>query len=378
MKSQIITLLIASLIVMGCNTKKSEAPKIRVGVFDTNGGSPECITDALESLKIDPEIEALTISAAQIMSGELDDFDVLLFPGGSGRSQTNKLGEKGMDRIRSFVLNKGKGVVGICAGAYLLSNTPDYPCLGLNGAKAVDIEHDERGHGLIKFTLSSYGKHFFPKLKSQDTLFCLYYDGPIFEEADDADFRYETLARMQSDVHTGTDAPSGMTTGRPFILISQAGAGRTVSFTGHPERTPGMRWMVPTLTRWAAGRVMISYDQSLIKPDIYKHEIIYDKNLELQDEIAYGKLFGNPQDKITAINLLWENCSWSAKKWIPGMVRDNDPMVRLVATQYLERLECTEAIPDLEIAIEMEDNDSIVKPLKNSLEFLKRTIHISK
>ena len=52
-----------------------------------------------------------------------------------------------MERIRNFI-RSGKGAVGICAGAYLFTDTPGYACMHINGGKAIDIEHDNRGHGI--------------------------------------------------------------------------------------------------------------------------------------------------------------------------------------------------------------------------------------
>ena len=66
------------------------------------------------------------------------------------------LGGENMDRIRAFI-RSGKGAVGICAGAYLFTDTPNYACMHINGAKAIDIEHDNRGHGISAFSLTDEG-----------------------------------------------------------------------------------------------------------------------------------------------------------------------------------------------------------------------------
>ena len=148
---------------------------IKVGVFDKNGDSPYCITDAIEALKIDKDIEPRVISAAEIMLGETDDIDVFLFPGGGGRSETGSLGELGQQKIIDYVKNQGKGVVGICAGAYILSETPDYPSLDLSGGEAIDIEHDHRGHGLVKFSITENGTKIFPELTNKEIFSDIYY-----------------------------------------------------------------------------------------------------------------------------------------------------------------------------------------------------------
>lgn len=172
MKKTALLFLIILFTITACQDKTKnkvvdpiQSNIIKVGVFDKNGDSPDCITDAIEALKIDKDIEPRIISAADIMSGDADDIDVFLFPGGSGRSETSSLGEMGQEKIIELVKKQGKGVVGICAGAYILTDTPNYPSLALSGAEAIDIEHDHRGHGLVKFSLTEAEKRFFLNLQ---------------------------------------------------------------------------------------------------------------------------------------------------------------------------------------------------------------------
>jgi len=78
------------LLLWACNEKKeikktTEVNAIRVGIFDTNGDSPGCITDAYEALRIDSLIQPEVIGAATIMSEAIFDYDLILFPGGSGK-----------------------------------------------------------------------------------------------------------------------------------------------------------------------------------------------------------------------------------------------------------------------------------------------------
>ena len=73
-----------------------------------------------------------------------------------GATQYMNLGEENMERIRNFI-RSGKGAVGICAGAYLFTDTPGYACMHINGGKAIDIEHDNCGHGISAFSLTAEG-----------------------------------------------------------------------------------------------------------------------------------------------------------------------------------------------------------------------------
>ncbi|MCK5074925.1 MAG: biofilm PGA synthesis protein PgaB, partial [Calditrichia bacterium] len=184
---------------------------IKVAVFKGFGASPKCISDAVESLKIDSAITPIIITADNILNNGLKNIDVLLFAGGSGSKQMSNMGNLVVKKVQDFVYYEGRGVVGICAGAYLLSDTPDYTCMHLCPAEAIDREHDERGHGLVKFSLTEEGKKIFPELSKYETAFMQYYEGPVLIPATKKYAQFTKLAVMLSDVHLENDAPADMT-----------------------------------------------------------------------------------------------------------------------------------------------------------------------
>jgi putative intracellular protease/amidase len=361
----IILYMATALLLIGCNNSEpAQTGTITVGVFDKNGNSPGCITDALEALALDPDIKAEEISAAQIASPELDRFDVIVFPGGSGRSESMSLGQQGRERIKRWVEKEGNGVVGICAGAYLLTNTPHYPGMALSGAKAIDIEHDHRGHGLAKFTLTDAGKEIFPELAHNDTLYCQYYEGPVLTDANDK-ISFTSLGTMQSDVHTVPGTPANMTNNKPFMLLSDAGKGKTASFVGHPETTPGMRWLVPRMVRVVSNFEIIAYDSTVVRPHLYQKELLFTQEQLQKQTNAYAKLsHGTPKVRIEGINELVAMHAWSAKKWVVGMVRDAHPEVRQAAANALLQLERTDAIEDLAAMIQREKEEQTKQQLQ--------------
>lgn len=351
-----------------------KAKTIHVGVFDKNGDSPDCITDALEALRIDSGIEARTISAADIISGAADDIDVFLFPGGSGRSETGSLGLLGQQKIIDKVKKNGKGVVGICAGAYILSETPGYPSLGLSAAQAIDIEHDHRGHGLVKFSLTEKGKKIFPELKDSAIYYSLYYEGPVLTPAKDSKYHYTELATMQSDVHTVAGTPANMTNNRPFIIIINVEKGKTASVVGHPEATQGMRWMIPRLVRVVANRELVSYKSNVVRPYIHTKEILFTDELLAKQDEDFGMLIKRKEDKLTAMQQIVDMRAWSAKKYIPQMVRDTSFEVRHLAAKLIIELERTDAIPDLQAAVNVEKDIKKKKLLQKELILLKEMV----
>jgi len=373
MKQLIIFALILSLGMFSCNIKNEKSDRITVGIFDKNGDSPYCIVDADEALKIDPLIDTKIVSASDIVSGVIDDFDVLLFPGGSGRSETFSLGEIGMEKVIDLVENNGLGIIGICAGAYISTKTPDYPCFGFNGCEAIDIEHDNRGHGLAKFSLTEEGFNIFPELKGRDISFCQYYEGPVLIPASEG-VKFNSLATMLSDVHTVEGTPSDMTNNRPFIVSSQFGKGKSVSFVGHPECTSGMRWMIPRVARWIANKEFINYPKSVVRPDFYKEEIIYTSEIQSLQSKYKKQLEGSKEEKLDAIDNIIKLACWSSKKWIPAMLRDSDKEVRLKAAKATVLLERTDAIKDIKAAILVEKDPEYRTELKRCLHELKNML----
>ena len=339
---KILTILVLILV---CGSLSAD-DKIHVGVFNGYGGAQTCIWETVESVKIDSRMEVELVSTSDIAAGVLDKLDVLIIPGGSGKSQYLNLGNRNHQRIRDFV-RAGKGVVGICAGAYLFSNTPGYACLALNGNKAIDIEHDNRGHGLAKFSLNDAGKKLFPELAKREMNYVLYYEGPVFADAGD-EIEYQVFATMESDVHEEGNAPANMTNGKPYLVGNEYGKGRVMSIIAHPEATPGMRWIVPRMVSWVARQELVSYAKDAVRPALFEKEILFTKEM-LKKEAACLPvlLYGSEEEKLQALDWLQANLSWSAKRWLQGLLFDVSSKVRDRAASYVREYEMTYYSKDL-------------------------------
>jgi len=376
MKKITYLLIICISILSACTHHKNEENKniIRVGIFDTNGDSPGCIADAYEALRIDSEINPEVISTATIMSDDILNFDLILFPGGSGKAETSRLGDLGQERIKELVSEHGKSVIGICAGAYILTQTEGYPSLDLSGMQATDIEHDHRGHGIVKFSLTEKGEEIYPELANRELSYMQYYEGPVLVSVENAKYNAQSLATMLSDVHTVEGTPSNMTNNKPFIITSEVGKGNTASFVGHPETTPGMRWMIPRMVRFLLNQELVAYSDAVIRPEIYTDEILYTKDLQEEQSKYYNNLWGTEDEKIEAINGLVEISAWSAKKKLVGLLRDSSPNVRIAAANALVQLERTDFIRDLEVAVKSETDVETKDYLTKKLNELKLII----
>lgn len=343
----LIIVLAGALLFNCCKPDVSDKDNysINVGVFNGEGASPVCVIETMEALKIDSGITAREISGADIMNGSLSQLDVLIFPGGSGSKEYNNLGELAADKVRDFARKDGKGLVGICAGGYLFSTTPDYHSLQITPAPDIR-EYYDRGRGLISFSLNDQGKEIFPELKDYDSLFVQYYDGPMFETEG---HELTILGAINTDIATHEEYPHGVSPGKPMLINGSYGKGKYFINVGHPEATAGMRWLVPRMARWTAGEPLISYSKQIIRPQINQQAILYYPDIISFEKENFWKLF-NEDDSVVLQSLenLHSIRSRPSIRWTIGLLRHPSWDVRYQAAQYLYETEYTRAIPDIE------------------------------
>lgn len=348
---------------------QNKSQKINVGVFNGNGASPVCILETMEALKIDTGISPVEVSAYDIINGKLDDLDALIFPGGSGSKEFNNIGQLAAEKIKEFGQKEGKGLVGICAGGYLLSTTPTYPSLEVLDAPDTR-EYYDRGRGLISFHLNDKGKEIFFELKNTDSLFIQYYDGPMF--ADPEKYGLNVLGNIYSDIATHPGYPHNYTQGKPAFFTKRYGKGKVFVSVGHPEATAGMRWIVPRMARWVTGNKLISYNKDLIRPEINDKELLFYKDTKKTEKRLFWNLFNNnPENVISAIDSLHTLRSRPSIRWSIGLLRHKNPNIRLKAAEYITESEYTAAIPDLEAAVKTEKDQEIKNKLNKYLTKLK-------
>ena len=366
------TIFIIAMCLVGLNAwSMGVGNKVRVGVFQGNGGAQTCIWEAIASIQLDPDMTVRTITTGDIANGALSDLDAIIIPGGEGVTQYMNLGEENMERIRNFI-RSGKGAVGICAGAYLFTDTPGYACMHINGGKAIDIEHDNRGHGISAFSLTAEGKKLFPELAKRDKSYVMYYEGPVLVKSDNIPLPYTTMAIMETDVHEEGNAPANMTNNRPFFIANEYGKGRVFSSISHPEATPGMMWMIPRMVRWTLRMPVVAYSKRVVNPDLYNREILMTKD-DLRKERGYYRtfLYGSPKEKIAALDWLQACRSWDAKRWVQGLLFDNSPAVRERAARFIAETDYLPFLSDLEAACRVERDEQTKQSMMRHFEHLK-------
>jgi glutamine amidotransferase-like uncharacterized protein len=225
-----------------------DARTIRVAIYADAGvskGDPAQVRACL------PESNGFivkNITAKSVRGGALDQFDVLIHPGGSGGGQAKSLGPDGLKRVREFV-DGGGGFIGICAGTYLASD--EYPSgLELIDARLVDVRHWARGVGKVNLRLPTEGR---AALGTDDALQTIHYEnGPLLSPGENKDISdFESLAVFESEI-AENGAPSGVMKGTTAIARGEFGQGRVVCFSPHPEKSRGCKSFVTAAVRWAA------------------------------------------------------------------------------------------------------------------------------
>lgn len=361
------------------NVEPTSTPQIRVGIFNGFGGAQTCIWEAYAACALDRDMNVRYITTSEIAAGVLDSLDAIVVPGGGGTRQYQNLGEENIRRIKEFV-HRGGGAVGICAGAYLFSATPEYSCLSINGAKAIDIEHDNRGHGIAAFSLTDAGKKVFAEYADADTLFCMYYEGPVLVPAPDDTIQYVEFATMLSDVHEEGNAPANMTNNRPFFIGNHYGKGKVFSSIAHPESTAGKMWTIARMVRWTqTDDEEASLNDMVTKQRFGQHPEVKDKSLvnkeilmsidDLKYESASFKklVYGTEDEKLETLAWLKAHCSWDAKRWIQGMLYDSSPKVRAAAAQYIADIHYFTYLNDVKAAYQAETDEEAKKSIGASL-----------
>ncbi len=249
---------IALLLVAVCPAviTRAEEPRvqpavkpIRLAVFRDTGVS-EKVSGLMELLRGYSELSVATLSGEEIRAGKLHDFDVVVFPGGSGSKEAAALGKPGRDEVRSFV-ERGGGYLGICAGAYLASADYEWS-LHILDAKVLDRAHWARGSGDVEVELTPLGQKLLGANSDRQTI--LYWQGPLLAPAGKADIPdYQTLGTYASEI-AKNGAPQGVMIGTTAIARGAFGAGRVFCFSPHPERTPAVQNQVLSAALWAANR----------------------------------------------------------------------------------------------------------------------------
>ena len=220
--------------------------RTRVAVFDGSGAYWKSVANVLRAMTGHEDLFVRRVGSPDIRADVLEQFDVVVLPGGSGSGQAKGLGTTGREAVRSFV-EEGGGYLGICAGAYLAACNYDWS-LGVLDAQVIDRAHWKRGSGLVDVELTAEGDELFG---ARDGTFGVQYvNGPILmpgERNDIPDF--VALAWFRGEV-AQNGAPRGVMPGTAAMIAGAFGKGRAVALSPHPEKTEGLAHFIHDAVLW--------------------------------------------------------------------------------------------------------------------------------
>jgi len=157
------------------------------------------------------------VDGFQIRNGSLDDYDIIVMPGGSASTYLNALQEEGLDIVREFV-RTGGSYFGICGGSLFATNVG----LGLfNGSYSNPINGTEIYLTQVNVNRSSSG----PDLSNEpDSYLTMYWASAYFYSSD-----------MSGIIPITTYAYND----RPGMIALMYGDGTVFLSSSHPEYEEG-------------------------------------------------------------------------------------------------------------------------------------------
>lgn len=223
----------------------------RVAIYDHSDGNASGPQNLMQFLTSENGIECQRVSPKDIQTGMLNNFDVLIMPGGSGSLQSKKLEETGRKNVIEFV-ESGGGYVGICAGSYLATSQYSWS-LGLVNARVWDRVHWARGTGNVTLSMTPSGLRLLNAKQAE--LFVYYGQGPLLAPDTKAHLPgYEVLASYKTEV-VSKGAPEGSMVGTHAIIRTMYKNGRVICFSPHPEKQGGPQQLMTAAVKWAANGI---------------------------------------------------------------------------------------------------------------------------
>ncbi len=238
--------------------KVDRQDSLRVAVFHRNQRAGEATKDFERILDEEPSMSFRAITPQEIRDGALAPFDVVLFPGGSGREQSAALEAEGRAAVRQFV-EQGGGYVGVCGGAFLgavrynhglemINVRPLSGVRNVSGKGMVSVF--SRGAGPVSLEFTESGQRIFGGRRSVSGV--RYSGGPVFIPANRPDSPEPlTLARFSSEI-CKYDFQEGTMVDTPAIVAAPYGRGKVILISPHPEASLDLQSIITTAVKAVA------------------------------------------------------------------------------------------------------------------------------
>ena len=234
---------------------------MRVAVYDAVGvgsNGPRNLDRVFRGMK---NIIVRRVGSEDISDGVLNQFDLTIFPGGSGSKQAAALELKGREAVQNFV-KEGGGYVGICAGSYLAASNYKWS-LGISNHKTYceTLELPEIGRksmwyrgpsASVRMELTDEGRKI---LGDVNGVFDVrFQNGPIMSPMGKEGLgKFRTLANFRSEV-SKYEPQKGTMVNTPAIIVGEYGKGRVLCISPHPESSTALYGLVQNGIRWTARR----------------------------------------------------------------------------------------------------------------------------
>lgn len=249
---KILSLFVLLLLLSGCigteiqgsESIASNNNKIKVAIFRDKGARPR--GNLLVALETALDMTVTPIDGEELRAGYLNDFDLLLVPGGSAVRESYSMKEEGRKEVRRFVANGGL-YLGICAGCYLLTESKkNY--LGLLPLTTLDKAHWQRGKKVLPVELTPKGKEIFGT--NQNIIEVLYHNGPVIDASHvTAASNFVPLGFYRGEL-VARNGIRGVMIGSPAMFLGTFGKGLVLGISPHPEANVHQVFMELNAIRW--------------------------------------------------------------------------------------------------------------------------------
>lgn len=223
---------------LNANNLSNEVKVVKVMIFSGDGTMEESVAgikaclDESNSMNLKQGYYFEYDTANEINSNTLSSYDILIIPGGNSATYVNS-NSINADAIKQFI-SKGKGYLGICAGAYAASNKVDGEYIAWGIASNVNTKNINY-EGLLSIKTTSSGS-----VLSDESKMNLYHqNGPAMYTNGSNVYSFAYYA----DSKTGYQNYSA-------ILGENYGSGRVLLSGSHPELDPQNSQLLVNMILW--------------------------------------------------------------------------------------------------------------------------------
>ena len=238
----------------------ADTSELRIAVYDAGGVGKKGPRN-LDRVFSKTKSILRRVGVADISDGVLGQFDMVIFPGGSGSKQAAALEEEGREVVKQFV-EAGGGYMGICAGAFLAASNYSWS-LGISNHKTfcetVDVPGIGRksmwfrgGSAPVTMELTDEGRKILGDFEGVFEV--RYQNGPIMSPMGREGLgNFRPLSHFRSE-GSKYKPQEGTMVNTPAVIVGEYGNGRVLCISPHPESTDALNRLVQNAVRWTARR----------------------------------------------------------------------------------------------------------------------------